>query len=314
MSTGGFPMENEARDRISGRVFDIQRFSLHDGPGIRTTVFLKGCPLRCIWCHNPEGLSPHSQIMFDPARCIGCGECVSVCGAGAHISEDGKHMIDRKKCVSCGECAKVCPTGAIEIAGVEMTVSEVMSQVIRDKKYYAENGGITLSGGEPLMQPSFSAALLEACRENGIGTAIETSAHAGCGEFRSVVRFADIVLLDLKLADDESHRKYTGVTREKIEKNTKILSDEGIPVILRCPIIPGINDSEKHLAFAAKEAEKIGTVREIHIEPYHSIGISKNSLLGTEAAFSAPSMSSERAEDLAALLRSMTDITVKVSK
>lgn len=294
-----------------GTIFDIQRFSLHDGPGVRTTVFMKGCPLRCVWCHNPEGLSPRPQIRYDSEKCMGCMECVSVCVC--HKAEE-YHVFYRDGCTNCGRCAEVCPTGALETVGREMTVGEVMEKVLADRKYYTDGGGMTLSGGEPTAQAEFARSLLAEAKKAGIGTAIETCGFAENDVFMSVASLCDLLLFDIKLTDEAEHVKYTGVSNEKILENLRTAGDAGIPVILRCPIIPGINDTKEHLDGIAELLNKAKSVFEIHIEPYHTLGLSKTASLGMAETFRREPMSVNDAENLCLKLKERVNIPVKVSK
>lgn len=295
-----------------GTVFDIQRFSLHDGPGVRTTVFLKGCPLRCRWCHNPEGLSPYPQISYDPSLCIGCMECAGVCPC--HRSQDSFHVFDRTLCRSCGRCAAVCSSHALEQAGREMTVDQVMKTVLADKKYYKSGGGMTVSGGEPLFQPEFTEALLSAARAQGINTAVETCGYADRETFIRIASLANILLFDFKLDDEAYHIEYTGVSNRKIKENLRTAAEMDIPIILRCPIIPGVNDTQKHFESIAETSNSLKSVFEIHIEPYHTLGISKSELLGMKSSFSASPVTVANAEIICEKLRKLTHKKVRVSK
>ncbi|MDD6094589.1 MAG: glycyl-radical enzyme activating protein [Clostridia bacterium] len=297
---------------VSGTVFDIQRFSLHDGPGVRTTVFLKGCPLRCRWCHNPEGLSPYPQISYDPSRCIGCMECAGVCSC--HRSQGSFHVFDRTLCRSCGRCATVCPSHALEPAGREMTVDEVMKTVLADKRYYKADGGMTVSGGEPLFQPEFTEALLSAARAQGINTAVETCGYADGETFIKIASLAHILLFDFKLDGEAEHIKYTGVSNRIIKENLCTAADMDIPIILRCPLVPGVNDTEKHIESIAETANSLKSVREIHIEPYHTLGLSKAELFGMKSSFAASPVTVPDAEKICEKLRKLTHKKVKVSK
>ncbi len=296
---------------LKGTIFDIQRFSLHDGPGVRTTVFFKGCPLRCSWCHNPEGLSPRPQIRYDSEKCIGCMECASVCTC--HKAEE-YHIFDRDECRNCGKCTTVCPAGALELVGHEMTVGEVMEKVLADRKYYTDGGGMTLSGGEPLLQSDFARSLLLEARKEGIGTALETCGFADNDVFSGVASLCDLLLFDIKLTDEAEHVKYTGASNEKILENLRTAGEAGVPVILRCPIIPGINDTERHLDGIARLANNMKSVYEIHIEPYHTMGLSKLDPLGMAEAFRVGPMTAAAAEETCRELKKRVNIPVKVSK
>ncbi len=268
-----------------GTVFNIQRFSLFDGPGVRTVVFLKGCPLRCIWCHNPEGLEKAPQIMYDPTRCIGCGECAAVCSK-SHVIRDGMHGYDRSVCISCGECTSACPTGTLSVAGKSMSVDEVMAEVMRDESLYRESGGgITLSGGEPLYQGEFSVSLLKSAKEKGISTCIETSGYASQDIISEVSKYTDSFYYDYKATGDEEHRRLCGVPQTVILKNLSLLDSLGANVTLRCPIVPGQNQTPEHIAGIARTAAEHTSVKAIHLEPFHRLGKSKAEKLGQTEAF-----------------------------
>lgn len=264
-------------------VFDIQRFSLHDGPGIRTTVFLKGCPLNCLWCHNPESKSGRRELMLHASRCIGCGGCVNVCPRGVHsFSEDGVHMVDREACLHCGKCAEVC-VGALEICGRELTVDEVMDEVMKDRAFYENSGGgLTVSGGEPLAHAGFSLALLTEAKSRGLNTAIETSGFAKWETLEPFVGYVDLFLWDVKETDAERHKLYTGVDNGLILENLRKLNGRGARIVLRCPVIPGCNDREEHFKAIGGLAEELSGVERVDVEPYHPLGMSKAESLGRE--------------------------------
>ena len=227
-------------------ITDIQRFSLNDGPGIRTTVFFKGCNMRCAWCHNPETLSTDQDLMFYPQRCIGCGKCFSACPVGAHKVENGVHVIDRTVCQKCGKCAAVCYAEALVMSGREMTVDEIMSEIRQDKAYYeASGGGVTLSGGEVLCHSDFAASLARACHAEGISVAIETNLSLPYERALPLLREVDVLMADLKLFDDEAHKKYTGLSNKTILENLARITD--IPMIVRTPLIPSVTATEENL-------------------------------------------------------------------
>jgi len=262
-------------------VFNIQKFSINDGPGIRTTVFLKGCMLNCLWCHNPESKSPKPQLMFHEQRCIGCGSCLKVCPNGVHtMGENGEHLIDRTKCTACGKCAEAC-VGALEIVGKEMTVEEVLKEVIKDKVFYDNSGGgMTVSGGEPLMHPEFTLALFKAAKEKGLHTCMETCGCVKWDIIEAMVPYVDLFLWDVKETDSERHKEYTGVSNELILENLHKLNAAGGKIVLRCPIIPGYNDRTEHLQAIGALAEELENVQRVDVEPYHPLGKSKSEGLG----------------------------------
>ena len=214
---------------MTGCVFNIQKFSIHDGPGIRTTVFLKGCPLRCLWCHNPEGLEKSVEIEFDPSKCIGCLACAAACRQGCHVFfEDGTRRFDREKCVRCGACADTCLPGCLKRMGKIYEVSEVIDKVMADKLFYeTSGGGMTLSGGEPFFQPEFSLALLEAAKAEGLNTAVETCGFCSGEALVRALPFTDLFLYDYKATGEEKHRELTGVSQKPILDNLVRISEGG---------------------------------------------------------------------------------------
>lgn len=273
----------------TGTIFNIQRYSLHDGPGIRTIVFLKGCGLRCRWCSNPESHLGAPQVMFLPASCIGCGLCEAVCPVGAVVREgDRKIRILPEKCTHCGECARVCVAEALVMKGMKATVREVFTELEKDREYYrCSGGGVTLSGGEALLQPAFAAELLKACRQAGWNTAVETALFVQEEALRTVMPFTDLFLADFKLFDEDAHKKFTGQSNVKIKRNIQYISEYGGKIVLRIPLIPGVNDSENNLRKTAAFAKELGTVEEIDLLPYHRLGAGKYAQLGLEYSLAA---------------------------
>lgn len=266
-------------DECSGVVFNIMRFALHDGPGIRTTVFLKGCPLSCWWCHNPESQEFEPSLMYFANRCRLCYDCLAACSRGAIRLEDGT-LTTSAECVRCGDCAEACVAGARQLAGKRVTVSEVLAECERDVVFFDESGGgVTVSGGEPLSQPDFTEALLAGCRERRIHAALDTCGFSEREVALRVSRFADLVLYDLKLLDSVAHRKYTGVPSEPILANLAALTEAGRNLIVRIPLIPGVNDHQESLGALADFVWQLG-LRRIDLLPYHKIGIDKYGRLG----------------------------------
>ncbi len=258
----------------SGFIFDIKRFEVHDGPGIRTTVFFKGCPLRCWWCHNPEGMYFSESVMYFEYKCIGCRTCENVCPLDAISFNFGKHHIDRLKCSSCGICCESCPSGALTCIGRAVTVDELMTEIQKDVLLYDNSeGGVTFSGGEPLVQYEFLTDILKECRKLDIHTALDTSGYAPEDVFAHVAENVDIFLYDLKLADNPSHIIYTGVSNELIKKNLKMLADSGRggDVILRFPVIPGITDTQENVEGLAEFISTLDGIKEIDLLPFHDI-------------------------------------------
>lgn len=245
---------------ISGTVFDIQKFSVHDGPGIRTTVFLKGCPLHCLWCHNPESWRAQPELLFSAEKCTGCGAC-----------------------------AKSCRTEALELCGRRETAEEVLAEVLRDRPFYENSGGgMTLSGGEPLAQFAFSLELLKQAKANGLHTCLETCGYAPRDHYLALLPFTDLFLFDVKTVDAERHRSFTGQDNRLILDNLRALDNAGAALHLRCPLIPGMNDSEAELHGIGVLANSLAHVQEIEVEPYHPLGVSKAHRLGFADAFTAP--------------------------
>ena len=264
-----------------GRIFEIQRFSIHDGPGIRTTVFLKGCPLKCRWCHNPEGISPKPHLSFLPDKCIGCGYCLKACRRHGHKMVEGRHVLDRDVCEVCGACTRECYAGALELVGRDVTVVEVLDEVMRDKPFYqTSGGGLTLSGGEPLMQFEFTEALLKGAKAEGIHGCIETSGFADFSRFERLLPLVDLFLYDIKDMDEARHIQFTGVSNDLILRNVKALHDRGAKVRLRLPIIPGWNDRDDHFQGVAGLAKAMPNLEGVQIMPYHVLGISKLDRMG----------------------------------
>ncbi len=268
----------------TGLVFNIQKYSIQDGPGIRTTVFLKGCPLCCHWCHNPEGQSAQPEIMVMESRCIGCGECRKACAFAESLGGEGPLPPRVDGCDMCGECIEACPTDARIVVGKEMTTSQVMAEILQDGIFYDESyGGVTFSGGEPLTQPAFLLELLEACRGHGIRTAVDTCGFACTNVMLAVSRLTDLILFDLKLMDDVKHRKYTGVSNAPILANLRALDQIHDNIWVRIPLIPGVNDDQENLDATARFAASISGITRVDVLPYHKIGVQKFRRLGLVA-------------------------------
>lgn len=256
----------------AGLVFNLMRFSLHDGPGIRTTVFLKGCPLRCRWCHNPESQSSEPEIICFEERCIHCGDCVAACPHGALHSDGQLIHVPEQLCQRCGECADACPSGARQLAGRWMTVPEVLAEVVKDQVFFDESGGgITLSGGEPLLQADFAEALLAACSARRIRTVLDTCGFADTGVMRRVSEHVGLFLYDLKLMNSERHERFTGVKNELILRNLKMLAERGSSIIVRVPVIPGVNNDNDNFDALSEYLSSL-KLRDIDLLPYHRLG------------------------------------------
>jgi pyruvate formate lyase activating enzyme len=262
---------------MTGRIFDLQRFSIHDGPGIRTTVFFKGCPLRCLWCHNPEGISSQPQLAFTPDKCIACGDCVKACPETALArNQAGRAVLDRARCTACGACAPVCDARALEMVGRDLTVEEVMAVALRDRDYYAASGGgLTLSGGEPLAQPEFAEALLRAARRERLHCAVETSGFAEWPQLERLLPLVDLWLYDYKETNPQLHLSFTGESNQRILANLRALDRAGARLLLRCPMVPEYNARQEHLAAIAALARELPNLRGVELLPYHRLGQSK---------------------------------------
>jgi len=272
---------------VTGRVFDIKRYSIHDGPGIRTTVFLKGCSLRCLWCHNPESVEVGPELMHWPGRCTRCYACIEACPKGA-IAKDaaGAVVIDRKACDLCGKCAEACLYDAMQMVGREMSVEEVLSEVEKDKIFYDQSGGgVTLSGGDPFVQSAFAEALLDGCRSRGIPAAVDTAGFSRNGVLDRVASKAGLILYDLKCMDDARHKELTGVSNVPIIENLKRLAAGPTEVWVRIPLVSGVNDDDENVRRTIALLKSLKTIKKVGILPYHSGGLEKARRIGRESHF-----------------------------
>ncbi len=261
------------------KVTEIQRFCMHDGPGLRTTVFFKGCPLRCAWCHNPETQRMGAELLFYPTKCIGCGVCMRVCDAHIHTFSPS-HCIDRAACRACFACAEACPTGALVACGEEMTVAQIIDTVGRDIAFYGEKGGVTLSGGEPFAQGEAIVALLRACKQKGLSTAVESCGYADLEILQAALPFVDLFLWDVKDTDAARHERYTGVSNEKILQNLRAVDAAGTRTRLRCILVNGVNTERAHYEKIAALARELQHCEGVELLPYHAYAGTKATHLG----------------------------------
>lgn len=262
-------------------IFNIQKYSLHDGPGIRTTVFFKGCPLSCKWCHNPESLSKEMQIIRNESSCRMCGSCIIACPSNALKMKEDNIEFNRYKCISCGNCEDVCYHDAIKIVGKEMTVEEVLKEILKDRIFYDESGGgVTFSGGEPLMQSNFLIELAKRCKFAGIHTTLDTSGFSKWETLEKVINYIDLILFDLKLINDEKHIEYVGASNKLILENLNRLKDKKVDIFLRLPIIKDINDSLSEAEEIVKIIANNQNIKQINLLEYHKMGMEKYPRLG----------------------------------
>jgi len=281
-------------------VFDIGRYRNEDGPGIRTIVFFKGCPLRCVWCSNPLGLSNGRQLVFNPPKCTGCGKCINICPVEANRFDGGTLQVDFKRCKSCGLCVPHCLANARDISGTPYTIQELFTEIQKDMPFYRRNdGGVTLSGGEVLMQSGYAAELLKLCKQNYIHTAIETSGYAAWDDFENVVRYCDLVFVDLKILDNRKHKEYTGAGNERILQNIEKLclysQARGAPgVIIRRLIIEGYTDDDETTIQVAQFVNSLPNHPEINLLPFHNLGETKYAMTGRSYLFHGKKMMTDR--------------------
>jgi pyruvate formate lyase activating enzyme len=262
-------------------IFDVKRYAIHDGPGIRTTLFLKGCPLGCPWCQNPEGRSPAPELIWRGRHCLGCEDCLEDCPEGALSTSGNGLFIDRTICNTCGDCVSRCPSGALEMIGRRITVHEAMAEIEKDLVFYDESGGgVTFSGGEPFMQPEFLADILRACRQRGIATAVDTSGYVRNEVMLGMLDDIDLLLWDLKIMDDAMHRKLTGVSNRMILENLRTVAEMSRPTIVRFSLIPGMNADEANVKALGEFVSSTGGLGRVDILPYHKAGLGKAALLG----------------------------------
>ncbi len=298
----------------TGTIFDIKRYAIHDGPGIRTTVFLKGCPLRCLWCHNPESIRPTPEPSLRPLRCVGCGQCVKTCPTQAISVGTPTPRTDIQRCTTCSTCLEVCPGRAREIVGRTVNVATVMDEVERDSLFYDQSGGgVTFSGGEPLFQLKFLSACLRACRQHGLHTTVDTTCHGRPQDLLHISDWVDLFLCDLKHMDPEKHRQYTGVDNETILANLQALSARGASMVMRLPLIGGFNEDLHNITQTADFVAQLKSVHQIDLLPYNSGGLTKAERLVNPMRHERAHVLTE--EEMNPIIRTFTDrgltVTIK---
>lgn len=269
---------------FSGNIVKIQRFSIQDGPGIRTTVFLKGCRLRCRWCSNPESQNPYPELMYNSLKCVkNCQECLHVCQYIRKSKGNETIEIDRSRCTNCGKCAEVCYAKALSMVGESISTEKLIREVVRDVHFYQNSGGgITLSGGEPLYQFDFVSEILRGCKEKDLHIAVDTSGYSKWEKLREIAKYADLLLYDIKCMNNMVHKEFTGVGNKLILDNALKLSKENIPMIIRVPVIPGINNTKKEIEQLVRFVTSLNSVLRVELLPYHRLGVAKYKALGRE--------------------------------
>jgi len=271
----------------SSLIFDIKRYAINDGPGIRVVVFFKGCNLHCAWCHNPESISPKAEKMYSPAKCIGCGTCVTVCPHNALSLTSEGVITDANLCQLCGKCAEVCPTKAIEISGEQMSVAQVMAIIEKERVFFDQSGGgVTFSGGEPLLHSDLLIPLLDECKQRGIHTAVDTAGNVKTEVILEVAKRTDLFLFDIKMMDADMHKEWVGAGNELIQQNLKAIAETGSNIIVRVPVIADVNDTVQNFVQTAKFISELpGTKITVNLLPYHNIAEAKYAKLGSNSKY-----------------------------
>ncbi|MHA1893343.1 MAG: glycyl-radical enzyme activating protein [Candidatus Helarchaeota archaeon] len=275
----------EKYQMLKAMIFNIQKYSIEDGPGIRTTVFFKGCPLRCKWCHNVESIKPHPQIVWNAVKCIGCGECIKACPQKAIIATKEGLKTDREKCTNCGACAEACPSGARELIGYEITINELIKEVEKDKPFYDNSGGgVTASGGEPTLQSEFIIEFFKKCKERGINVALDTSGFCKWERLNKILEHVDLVLYDMKVFDEKKHVEYTGISNKIILENLQKINAIGKEIWIRVPVIPIFTASEENIQQIGEYIKDFSHITRVDLLPFHKLGVSKYEKLGLDYA------------------------------
>lgn len=276
-------MASSKKDLEYGLVSKIQRYSIKDGPGIRTTVFLKGCSMECAWCCNPELINPHPEILKDQKICIHCGECFSNCPEDAIYEEADEYVINRTLCTICGICVEVCPVGAYQTIGRLMSVHELTEELLKDRVFYeVSGGGVTFSGGEPTLQYRFVKEVAQEMKRNRIHVTLDTCGNVPWRHFQELLEVVDLVLFDIKLIDNDKHTRFTGTSNKVVKQNAEKLSGAGVSLNIRIPLLPGINDTMEEINQMMTFIEGLGSVKQVDILPYHKLGVGKYIMLGKE--------------------------------
>lgn len=274
------PAPEDESDLATGRIFNIQRFSTEDGPGIRTTVFVKGCTLTCLWCSNPESQQIEPQLAHNDTLCDQCGRCVTACSKQAISLTGSGILVDRDLCDNCGDCVRVCGPRALRMIGEDKSVDDVMEEILKDRLYYrSSQGGVTCSGGEPLMQASFVAALFQRCQEEGLHTTLDTTGNGSVAGLQKVLKHTNLVLFDLKVMDEALHRKTTGVSNKTILRNARIVADSHAQMIIRMPLIPGVSATDENIQATIRFVQGLRPGIMVNVLPYHRYGMNKYSML-----------------------------------
>lgn len=298
----------------TANIFNIQHFSLNDGPGIRTVVFFKGCPINCAWCHNPESKSAKKELSFLKDKCKNCKKCVQVCGKGVHTFSNGIHNIDRTKCINCNKCVEECPFSSLEIIGKSLTFEEIMEDIEKDDVFFGDDGGVTFSGGEPFMQFEALLELAKMCKEKGYCVCIETSGYTTKEKIEKISEYVDCFLFDIKETNKEIHQKYVGVDNEIILKNLEFLDKLKSKVVLRCPIISSVNDREEHFLKIAELSLEYNCIKSVEFMPYHPLGMEKSIQIGKKCEFENDSfMDKKKIEQYCKLIENMVNVPLKIN-